>query len=161
MGILRGLDLSRKKTTGLFATGIFMLATSPVLMFSARVAGSMAGTAYAVGSIVFMLGGAALTFAMFVIDKRNRYLPNFASYVSMCAVVVSACGFVLAWARDPNVFISTLVGALVGVIVTKMELLTNPSRGNPASRKSRDSRPKRAIAPPASKPQRVRRQPRP
>ncbi|HUR62336.1 MAG TPA: hypothetical protein VM286_08260 [Candidatus Thermoplasmatota archaeon] len=121
----------------LFVAGIFSLIVSPALAFSSRMASTefehALYAALAVGALGLGCGLSILALALG--HRRESPLPEYAGYVAICAVIVAIGGFVLALNKDPTVFLATLVGALAGGIITKLEALstmpvppTSPSR---------------------------------
>jgi len=89
---------------------------------------------YAVLALVFVILGLVMQLvARVVAQRRDEYLPKYAGYVSISSMIVCFGGFVLALDKDPTVFLSTLVGALAGGVLTKLEAV-EPSREKQAFR---------------------------
>lgn len=103
--------------------GVFGLIASPALAFSARVTSQPLKGVYAELSIALLVAGSGLTLIGMAWGKRDPSFPHWAGYTSMSAVIVAVGGFILALAPDVTVFVATLVGALVGGIISKLETL--------------------------------------
>jgi hypothetical protein len=108
----------------------------PALVYSARIVPGLATKVIvAILAASFLVIGMALVLVAAIMAQRGNPLPNFAGYLVICAVVVCSGGLVLAFANDTTVFLSTLVGALVAVVVTKLEALMKPQRKRAARKK--------------------------
>ncbi len=119
-----GLRQYQVKPAALLALGIFSMLASPAFVFAARVAQTSFLAMLEVSlAFVFVVFGLGVIAACVVLGGRGARFPSFAGYLVMCTVVATIGGLVLALAPDTTVFLSTLVGAMVGIIVTKMETL--------------------------------------
>lgn len=123
----------------LLASGVFALVSCPALVFSARIVPGFAlGVLVTALAAFFLISGLALVLAAALAPNRGT-LPPFSGYLVLCAVVVCSGGLVLAFARDATVFLSTLVGALVAIVVTKLEILMKPVKKSGPRKRRRSS----------------------